>query len=593
MSPEQARGEEIDVRTDLFSFGVVLYEMATGQRPFQGETAAVIFDAILNKAPLPPVHLRPELPAELEVIIYKALEKDREVRCQTASELRADLRRLKRDGASGKLAAFAGSGPSGPGARVQGSAAGSAAKTTSRHRRWPLITGGIVASDEQLGLHRPVQKAARFGLRFWLAAALGVLLGFLLMLGGVFIRKPRPAASQTGPTLTRLTSDAGLTTDPAFSPDGKLLAYASDHSSSGFEIWMRQVSGGEPMQLTHDGFDNREPSFSADGSLLVFSSKRAGGGICVMPVLGGDPHRIASQGRRPRFSPDGKQVAYWVGSNIDVGPQNSQRVELVPATGGVARVVTSGFLVARSPVWSPDGKHLLFLGAKRSDVSQYGDSFEWWVAPVAGGSPEPLHLRDGQRLPDMYYPDPWVWTADQQIIFTGSSGETRNAWRVPIAADGSRLAGPAERLTVSDGSQTALSWVGSRLAFSSEKSEIDLWSLGADTNRGLARLEMQRLTGDAGSNYYPAATRDGSRLVFLSDRRGPSEVWVKDFAHGTEKPIFGSADSGHLPSISSDGSTVIYSASDGNRLANFLLNIGADGSFGVPRPFARNAAIPG
>ena len=192
----------------------------------------------------------------------------------------------------------------------------------------------------------------------------------------------------------------------------------------------------------------------------------------------------------------------------------------------------------------------------------------------------------------MYYPDPWVWTADQQIIFMGSSGDTRNAWRVPIAADGSRLAGPAERLTVSDGSQTALSWVGSRLAFSSEKSEIDLWRLGADTNRGLARLEIQRLTEDAGSNYYPAATRDGSRLVFLSDRRGPSEVWVKDFAHGTEKPIFGSADSGHLPSISSDGSTVIYSASDGNRLANFLLNIGADGSFGVPRRFCAECGNP-
>ena len=592
MSPEQARGEDIDARTDLFSFGVVLYEMVTGQRPFQGETTAVIFDAILNKAPLPPVHLRPELPAELEAIIYKALEKDREVRCQTASELRADLRRLKRDTASDKSATFAGSAPSDPDALVQGSAARSAAKPISRRHRWPLIAGGIIGSDEHLGLHPSVQKAARFGPRFWLTGALGVLLGFLLMLGGVFIRKPRQAALQSGPTLTRLTSDAGLTTDPAFSPDGKLLAYASDHSSSGFEIWMRQVSGGEPLQLTHDGFDNREPSFSADGSMVVFSSKRAGGGIYVMPVLGGDPQRIASEGRRPRFSPDGKLVAYWVGSNIDIGPQNSQGVALVPATGGPARMITSGFLVARSPVWSPDGKHLLFLGAKRVAAYQYGDNFDWWIAPVAGGSPEPLHLRDKQRLAEMYYPEPWVWTADQQIIFTGSSGATTNTWRIPIAADGSRLAGPAERMTVSEGGETALSWVGSRLAFASEKREIDLWSLEADTNHGLARLEMQRLTADAGSNYYPAATGNGRRLVFLSDRRGPSEVWLKDFALGTEKPIFGSADSGHLPSISSDGSTVIYSASDGNRLANFLLNIGADGSFGVPRRFCAECGNP-
>lgn len=145
---------------------------------------------------------------------------------------------------------------------------------------------------------------------------------------------------------------------------------------------------------------------------------------------------------------------------------------------------------------------------------------------------------------------------------------------------------------MSEGGETALSWVGSKLAFASEKSQIDLWSFGADTNRGLARQAIQRLTGDSGSNYYPAATRDGSRMVFLSDRRGASEVWFKDFAHGTEKPIFGSADGGHLPSISSDGSTVIYSASDGNRLANFLINIGADGSFGVPRRFCAECGNP-
>ena len=269
MSPEQVEGKPIDARSDIFSFGAVLYEMLAGRRAFGNDSTAATLAAILRDEPQPVTEIDEGIPPSLGKVVARCLRKNPTTRYQVMADVK-------------------------------------------------LALEDELASDEQLGLHRPVQKVARFGLRFWLTAALGVLLGFLLMLGGVFIRQPRQAALQAGPTLTRLTSDAGLTTDPAFSPDGKLLAYASDHSGTGgFEIWVRQLSGGEPLQLTHDGFDNREPSFSADGSMLVFSSKRAGGGIFGMPVLGGDPHRIASQGRRPRLSPDGKQVAYWVGSDID------------------------------------------------------------------------------------------------------------------------------------------------------------------------------------------------------------------------------------------------------------------------------------
>ena len=128
MSPEQVRGEKLDVRTDLFSFGVVLYEMTTGRRPFSGDTSGLIFDSILNRAPTPPVRLNPEMPAELERIINKALEKDREIRCQSAAELRADLKRLKRDTESGHK-------------RVATSLRGSELRklVSATKSRWPLV----------------------------------------------------------------------------------------------------------------------------------------------------------------------------------------------------------------------------------------------------------------------------------------------------------------------------------------------------------------------------------------------------------------------------------------------------------------------
>ncbi len=542
MSPEQARGEEIDARSDIFSFGVVLYEMVAGRPAFARDSAAASLAAILRDEPPAVTQTEMDPAPSLTMVISQCLRKDPAARYQVITDVKLALQE--------------------------------------------------VAPGKQQPQRDAAQKTSRFGRRSWVTAPLGVLLGVLLTLGVVFIRKPEQVPPRQLPTLTKLTSDAGLTTDPAFSPDGKLLAYASDRSGrNAFEIWVSQVPGGEPLQLTHDGVDNREPSFSPDGSMVVYSSDRSDGGIFVVSALGGDAHRIASEGRRPRFSPDGKQIAYWVGSKIDVGPPDSQQVRIVPAAGGPSVTLTRGFLVARSPVWSPDGKQLLFLGMKEL-ASPDIENFDWWVAPVAGESPHPLHLRDEKEFPAMFLPDPWVWTGDHQIIFTGSRGETRNAWRISIAADGSHLLGAAESLTTSDGFETAVSWVGARLAFAIQKNAIDLWTFGADTNRGLARGNMQRLTEDSGSNFYPSASRDGSRMVFVSDRRGPSEVWFKDSAHGTEKAIFGSAGSAHQPSISADGSTVIYSAWNENGLANFRLSIGRDGAFGAPQPFCAECSNP-
>jgi Tol biopolymer transport system component len=161
---------------------------------------------------------------------------------------------------------------------------------------------------------------------------------------------------------------------------------------------------------------------------------------------------------------------------------------------------------------------------------------------------------------------------------------------MPIASDGNRLTGSPERLTVGGGMETSLSWAGTRLVFAAENIAIDLWSLPADTNRGLVRGEMKRLTRDAGSNFYPMASSDGSRMVFLSDRRGATDVWFKDFRTGREKLVFGSV--GHVPFLSSDGATAMYASYEGKNISTYLIGISSDGSLGVPRKVCTDCNNP-
>ncbi len=308
MSPEQARGEELDARTDLFSFGVVLYEMATGCPAFSGSTSALTFDSILHKTPTSPVRLNPDLPPELERIIDKALEKDRNVRCQSAAELRADLKRLKRDTDSGRAAAVLG-----PRALEQ-----APPSISSRRKQWILgIAGALVT----------------------ILAATTI---------GLFVsRGPRHTKEMVQQRLTANPSDDPVLAQ-ALSPDGKYLAFADQ---SGLRL--RLVKTGETQRLAQ--LEVSALAWFSDGTRILATAAEPGHppALWTVSVLRGVPRELRRDAAHASVSPDGK--ALYVSSRSTAGTA-LLRVDL---QGRAQRLWAerSQYSVPGTP--SPDGRHLL------------------------------------------------------------------------------------------------------------------------------------------------------------------------------------------------------------------------------------------
>ena len=278
MSPEQVRGKDLDARTDLFSFGVVLYEMATGTLPFRGETSGVVIDAILNRAPVPPVRLNPDVAAELERIINRALDKDRELRYQHASDIRAELKRLKRDTDSGRISS-SGSGT------VQGlapeTASGSASAVAVQHFRKPARTIYVLAAACVVLL-----AAAFAAYHFW----------------------PRSNAPSGPAKITQISQWNKPMNDAKLSPDGHAVAFTSPAGGIA-QVFLMLTSGGEPLQLTNDEGNKIVNTFSPDGKEIYYKRSVGSDEIWAVPTLGGSPSRVASASYLVP-SPDGVSIFY-------------------------------------------------------------------------------------------------------------------------------------------------------------------------------------------------------------------------------------------------------------------------------------------
>ncbi len=343
MSPEQARGEEVDARTDLFSFGAVLYQMATGRLPFDGPTSAVIFHAILQKNPPPPTDLNPLLPPALNEVILKSLEKDTDLRCQSAAEIRADLKRIKRgSGSSGKLSAASssniataatGSGGSGvPSTSLRTSVAGSGPVTTTAERPRRKLVVSIL-----------------------LRIVVFLAIGFAAY---KFFTPASPAINPLAMQISKLTEN-GAAIDGAISPDGRYAAFVKRGEQQ--SLWVKQIATGSEAQVVAPGpgYFVQRPTFSPDGNYIYFEHSDPQNEdetlLFSVPSLGGTPQRVLSDLSTPvSFSPDGKQIVF---AHFDAGDKKAQLV-IAGSDGTNRHVIAEREAMAvngSSLSWSGDG----------------------------------------------------------------------------------------------------------------------------------------------------------------------------------------------------------------------------------------------
>jgi eukaryotic-like serine/threonine-protein kinase len=602
MSPEQARGDAVDGRSDIFALGAVLYEMLAGAAAFERKTRPETMVAVLSEDPPDLARKRPGVPPAVAALVRRCLEKDPADRFQSARDLAFALETLA------------------PGADAQPSGSARRLRLRGRPRATLLAATGLIVA----------------------AAAVGWWLGMRGLLD--------PTRDLGVPY--QITSDPGKEVDPALSPDGSLVAYASDRSGND-EIWISDVHGGAAVQLTEDPAIDKSPAWLPDGSALLFESDRGGSsGIWKVPRLGGSAVLVVADARSPAVSPDGKWLAFARGqpdaarivlaplSDASSGrpltgdgdglfghnhpawsPDGSRLcyadytdLWLVSVSGGPAWRLTSAHAHDDSPVWSANGREIFFSSRREGTLAL-------WVVRASGGTPkrltlgtgpenEPSFSGDGRRLAfstsvqtgnvaivDLRSrqlqrtrgvrdeTEPAISPDKRMVVFPANSEGVYDLWAQPL--DEGRPVGAMRRLTDSPGDKSCpvFSPDGRWIAFTQIlDGQRDIFAIPA--SGGPAR----RLTESPAQDMYPAFSADGSRLAFASDRAGHLSIWALKVADGSPvgeatRLTFGSQ-ADFMPWWSPDGRSLAFGRLEGQTVGIWLTSADA------PQPPRRLATAP-